>query len=155
LRSNREPKHPPRDQTAAGPLLLAAGALWLAAIAKRHPENMPWTALDLAQPVGTFTGRKLAALDRDGGGACKALLDRAGIRFNALPPRSGGEQCGYTDGVRLTRGGALDIGYQPAGLGTSCPVAAAMALVGMACRPAGGASPSGQQGPRDRPFRKL
>ena len=89
---------------------------------------MPWTALDLAQPVGTFTGRKLAVLDRDGGDACKALLDRAGIRFNALPPRSGGEQCGYTDGVRLTRGGALDIGYQPAGLGTSCPVAAAMAL---------------------------
>src|SRR3546814_2613059 len=36
-------------------------------------------------------------------------------------------QCGYDDAVRLT-GGAVEIAYRPAGLGTSCPVAAALVL---------------------------
>ena len=95
--------------------------------ARNHPEDLPWTALDLAQPVGAFTGRKLAALGEDPD-QCRALLDRAGISFNALPPRQAGEQCGYDDAVRFTGGGALDIGYAPSDLGTSCPVAAALAL---------------------------
>jgi hypothetical protein len=94
--------------------------------ARNHPEDVPWTELDLAQPVGAFTGRKLAALGGEGE-KCRNLLRRAGIRFVALPPRRGG-QCGYDDSVRFSRGGALTLSYRPAELGTSCPVAAALAL---------------------------
>jgi hypothetical protein len=94
--------------------------------ARNHPEDVPWTALDLAQPVGAFTGRKLAGLGGEGP-TCRALLRRAGIRFVAMPARREG-RCGYDDAVRFSPGGALAIGYRPAGLGTSCPVAAALAL---------------------------
>lgn len=94
--------------------------------ARNHPEDVPWTELDLAHPVGAFTGRKLAALGGEGR-KCRALLRRAGVRFVALPPRSGG-QCGYEDAVRFSPGGALDLDYRPSELGTSCPVAAALAL---------------------------
>ena len=106
--------------------LILAGILWLVSMGRRHPQDLPWTQLDLAQPVGAFTGRKLVAL-REEPRQCRALLRRAGVRFNPLPPR-GSEQCGYSDGVRFTRGGALEIGYAPRDLGTSCPVAAALAL---------------------------
>jgi hypothetical protein len=94
---------------------------------RNHPEDVPWTELDLSRPVGAFTGRKLAQL---GGEAerCQGLLRRAGVRFNALPPRSSGGQCGYDDAIRFRSGGALDISYRPSDLGTSCPVAAALAL---------------------------
>jgi hypothetical protein len=94
--------------------------------ARGHPEDVPWTELDLALPVGAFTGRKLAALGGESE-TCRALLRRAGIRFVALPSRRDG-QCGYDDAVRFSRGGAVAVGYRPAGLGTSCPVAAALAL---------------------------
>jgi hypothetical protein len=106
-------------------LLAFAGFLaW--GYARNHPEDVPWTGLDLARPVGAFTGRKLAAL----GGEpeeCRALLRRAGIRFVALP-RRGDTQCGYGDAVRFSPGGALDLAWRPAGLATSCPVAAGLAL---------------------------
>ncbi|HEY0132337.1 MAG TPA: extensin family protein [Allosphingosinicella sp.] len=94
--------------------------------ARNHPEDVPWTELDLTRPVGVFTGRKLAALSGEGE-KCRALLRRAGVRFVALPPR-GRAQCGYDDAVRFSSGGALTIGYRPADLGTSCPVAAGLAL---------------------------
>lgn len=108
--------------------LIGFGAMLLYGYSRTHPEDMPWTKLDLAQPVGAFTGRKLAALDRQGGESCKALLRRAGVRFTSLPPRSAGERCGYSDGVRFNTGGSREIGYRPRDLGTSCPVAAALAL---------------------------
>ncbi len=107
--------------------LVGFAALLLYGHSRSHPEDMPWTTLDLADPVGAFTGRKLAALSGDGA-RCRALLDRAGIRFTALPARSDGPQCGYRDAVRFLPGGALQVAYQPADLGTSCPVAAALAL---------------------------
>ena len=107
--------------------LLAVGGLLLYGHARRHPEDMPWTALDLGQPVGAFTGRKLADL-ADEGPRCRRLLVRAGIRFSALPAQSADAQCGYRDAVRLRPGGALDIGYRPRDLGTSCAVAAGLAL---------------------------
>jgi hypothetical protein len=94
--------------------------------ARNHPEDLPWTELDLARPVGAFTGRKLAALGGEGQ-KCRALMRRAGIRFVALPSRGSG-QCGYSDAVRFSSGGALTMGYRPADLGTSCPVAAGLAL---------------------------
>jgi hypothetical protein len=108
------------------PLVLAA-ILWLLATARSNPEDLPWTPLDLSQPVGAFTGRKLAGLSANGA-QCRALLTRAGVRFEQLPSRAEGEQCGYRDAVRLRTGGALSIGYAPRDLGTACPVAAALAL---------------------------
>jgi hypothetical protein len=106
--------------------LLGFGALLLWGYARSHPEDLPWTELGLGQPVGTFTGRKLTALAGEGA-KCRALLKQAGVRFTALPARRQG-QCGYEDAVRFGSGGALEIGWRPADLGTSCPVAAALAL---------------------------
>ena len=107
--------------------LLALGGLLLYGLARANPEDLPWTKLDLAQPVGAFTGRKLADL-ADEGGRCVQLLRQAGIRFERLPSRRDGAQCGYDHAVRFVRGGAVQIGYRPANLGPNCAVAAAMAL---------------------------
>jgi len=107
--------------------LLGFGGLLLYGYARNHPEDVPWTKLDLGRPVGAFTGRKLAALDEEPA-FCRALLRRAGIQFTALPARRDGPECGYDEAIRFRSGGALDIGWRPADLGTSCPVAAALAL---------------------------
>ncbi len=106
--------------------VLTLGGLLLWGYTRNHPQDMPWTALDLAQPVGAFTGRKLTRL----GGEpqqCRALLARAGIRFTQLPPRRANAQCGYQDAVRLG-GGSQRIDYRPGDLGTRCAVAASLAL---------------------------
>lgn len=92
-----------------------------------RPQDLPWTPLDLGQPIGLMTGRKLNALTQSYP-ACRAALERAGVRYTALPPRSGEGQCGYSDGVRFTSGGARRIDFAPAGLGVACPVAAALAI---------------------------
>jgi len=92
-----------------------------------RPQDLPWTPLDLGQPIGLMTGRKLNALTQSYP-ACRAALERAGVRYTALPPRSGEGQCGYSDGVRFTSGGARRIDFAPAGLGIACPVAAALAI---------------------------
>lgn len=107
--------------------VLAALALLAWGYFRSHPEDLPWTPLDLSQPIGAFTGRKLAGL-ADDAPECRALLGRAGIRFETLPARRDGAQCGYDEAVRFRTGGALTVPYRPAGLGTSCPVAAALAL---------------------------
>ena len=91
-----------------------------------RPQDLPWTPLDLAQPVDMFTGRKLTGLTDDFG-QCRALLDRAGVRYTVLPVRRSGDTCGYADGVRFLDGGARRIVIAPTGLGIACPVAAALA----------------------------
>jgi hypothetical protein len=101
---------------------LAAGGLLVRDYGRRHPENVPWAALDLRQPIGSFTGRKLNAL-REDPARCRALLTQAGARVTALPPRNDGPQCFYGDAVRLSGAGAL-----PGDVGTACPVAAALLL---------------------------
>lgn len=106
---------------------LAAAGLLAWGYFRSHPEDLPWTELDLAQPIGAFTGRKLAGLAGEGA-QCRALLRRAGINYAALAPRQAGAQCGYRDAVRFRPGGALAVRYAPPNLGTACPVAAALAL---------------------------
>ena len=108
-------------------VLLAFAGLLAWGYARNHPEDMPWTPLDLSQPVGAFTGRKLAGLSGEGA-RCRALLDRTGIRFTALAAHEDGDRCGYDDAVRFTRGGALPLQLRPANVGMSCPVAAAFAM---------------------------
>ncbi|CAN5135108.1 extensin family protein [soil metagenome] len=106
--------------------IAAAATYGVRDYARRHPQEVPWTALDLGDPVGRFTGRKLAALTGETR-QCLALLDEAEVRYTKLPDRTEG-QCGYTDGVRLRQGGAMDMAWRPADLGVACPVAAALLL---------------------------
>ncbi len=114
---------------AVAAMLVAAVVLVvvLTAIAglRQRPQDLPWTKLDLADPVGIFTARKLAALTNDFPG-CRALLDRAGVRYAPLPSVHEGH-CGYDDAVAFQPGGARDASYRPA-LGSSCAVAASLAL---------------------------
>jgi hypothetical protein len=107
-------------------LALIGAAYWFGRdYVRRHPQDVPWTSLELAHPIGAFTGRKLAALG-DRPAECRALLGSAGVEHAPVPPRRDGADCGYADGMRLAGG---DVRYAPAGVVTSCPVAAAMHLL--------------------------
>lgn len=92
-----------------------------------RPQDLPWTPLDLGEPIGDATGRKLTGLTRDYP-KCAALLDRAGVRYEALPARRDGARCGYDDAVRLAPAGARRIAFAPADLGIACPVAASLSM---------------------------
>lgn len=106
-------------------LLLAVLLLTAYAFVKGRPQDLPWTALDLAQPIGLFTGRKLAGLTQNRA-QCLALLQQAGVAYRAMP--SGGEgQCAYDDAVRLFD--ATDaLRLTPVAVAPSCPVVAALKL---------------------------
>ncbi|MBA3676693.1 MAG: extensin family protein [Sphingosinicella sp.] len=107
--------------------LASFGAVLLYGYARSHPQDLPWTRLDLTQKPGAFTGRKLAGLAGDSG-QCRILLARAGIQFTPAPPLKASEQCGYDDAIRFRPAGAVSIGYRPADLTIACPVGAALAL---------------------------
>jgi hypothetical protein len=114
-----------KAMTIAAVLLGLGFAIY--AFIKNRPQDVPWAPLDLGETPGMFTAGKLATLRREPG-RCTALLDRAGVRFDRLAPVGKAGACGYSDGVRLERGGARTIGFAPARVGTSCPVAAALAM---------------------------
>jgi hypothetical protein len=101
--------------------LICAYLVWTRA----RPQDSPFTPLDLTQPIGLFTGRKIASL-ADDPLQCKTLLFRAGVRYRDLPPGGSG-QCSYEDAVRLRESGALRIEY-PGRPDLSCPVAAGLAV---------------------------
>lgn len=107
--------------------LIFIGAAVLAAYAlmRGRPQDLPWTPLDLAQPPGLFTGRKLAALTQHPE-QCRALLDRAGIQYTALGPQGSG-QCVHNDTVRL-KAAAGAAALSPSSVAPSCPVVAALKL---------------------------
>jgi len=66
--------------------LLVGGALFLAARGwlAEHPQHDPWAPLDLDDPPGWATQRKLAELRSDPAG-CRAVLERSSVEFTALP----------------------------------------------------------------------
>lgn len=105
-------------------VLLAAAALFARDYIRRHPQDVPWTQLDLRDPIGAFTGRKLAGL-HDDAGKCRGLLESAGTEDPSAPPVKAGPNCGYEDGIRLTSDGRA-LRYAPSSPVTSCAVAAAM-----------------------------
>lgn len=107
--------------------LVLAAAFAIYAFLRSRPQDLPWAPLDLSQPVGMFTGRKLAALGEDFG-QCRRLLDAAGVNHTVLAPVDAGPNCGYANGVRFAAGGARTIDYSPAALGVACPVAAGLAM---------------------------
>jgi len=91
---------------------------------RRHPQDFPWTKLDLDDPIGRFTAGKLAALG-DEPARCRALLAGTAAGDEPAAPRRTTPDCGYDDGMRLAGRSAA---YRPDGLITSCPVAAALHL---------------------------
>lgn len=108
-------------------LLLAAGAaLYLIGrdYVRRHPQDVPWTRLDLAHPVGRLTAMKIARLGLEPD-RCRALLRRVPTRDEPAPARRSGPDCVYADGVRLGDGRGARFG---GALVTSCPVAAGLYL---------------------------
>lgn len=106
-------------------VLTVGGSLALVYFLPRFPpQDLPWTPLDLDQPVGLATAGKIAALD---GPACRALLDRAGIAYQTIPSRRG-ENCGFDDGVTWREGGRRRTAYRPAKPALACPLATALAL---------------------------
>lgn len=101
-------------------LLLAARG-WL----HDHPQHDPWAPLDIADPPGWATDRKLAAL-RGEPGACRAFLDRSGIAASPLPPTGSGA-CRRTDRAVLALPPDADVRLVPAGAQATCAVDAALA----------------------------
>ncbi|GAB5489017.1 MAG: extensin family protein [Parasphingorhabdus sp.] len=95
-------------------------------ILKDRPQDLPWTELDLNQPIGYFTGRKLAALDGRYQ-QCRQLLDAANIQYSRFPP-TGRDQCQRNQNVNLLFSKAGRIKFSPARLAPSCPVAAALTI---------------------------
>ena len=93
----------------------------------RHPQDFPWTDLDLDQRAGLFTGPKLASLG-DEPRRCRALLANAGSSDRPAPPLIAPPPCGYGDGMKLVRQSPQALDYRPAGLVTACPVAAALTI---------------------------
>ena len=112
---------------AIGLVVLLIVAFIAYALVRNRPQDLPWTRLDLAEPIGLFTGRKIAGLGRDFP-QCRALLDRAGVRYETLPELTDGEHCGYADGVRFTGGGSRRIDFLPEAPKIACPVAAALSV---------------------------
>ncbi|MBA2467449.1 MAG: extensin family protein [Sphingomonas sp.] len=108
-------------------ILIGAAFLYGREYVRRHPQDVPWTQLDLRDPVGRFTLRKLVSLG-DQPEQCRALLASAGIADVPAPAKRGGDQCGYVDGMRVAKEGRTTA-FAPAGLITACPVAAALALL--------------------------
>jgi hypothetical protein len=104
-------------------VLFALAIQWLFAFQKRHAEDLPWTPLDLRDPIGLFTANKLAKLDRDPQ-LCRSLLAEAHIAFNPLPARRQGDNCGWNDAVRLTAPAEIPSPRVP----LACPLAAGVDL---------------------------
>jgi len=107
------------DRVAIGLLLLMAvllaGRAWLA----DHPQHDPWAPLDLNDPPGWATQRKLTALRSDPE-ECRAVLERSDVAFAALEP-SGEGTCRRADRTQLRA-----VPFSPARPVTTCPVAAGL-----------------------------
>jgi len=112
---------PAFDRSALPLLMLAAlvlaGRSWLIA----HPGDNPWAPLDLNDPPGWTTPRKIAAL-RDDPAQCRAVLDRSAVAFTALDPAGEGA-CARSDRTVLT-----GFPLRPAAPPTTCAVAAGLSL---------------------------
>ena len=98
-------------------LILVAIAAWA------PPQDLPWTPLRLAQPVGMATALKFQRAAADPA-ACRAVLIAGGVTFTEVADRDTGG-CATTDTLRL-RSGATAL--SPAGPVITCPVALAYAF---------------------------
>lgn len=120
------PRAKPNPHFRAARRALVALLLLTAAIAgwqwlQEHPQHNPWAPLDLRDPPGWATARKLAAL-REDVTECRAVLERSDIAFTALPATGEGS-CALTDRTRLR-----DYPLAPDTPAVTCPVAAALTI---------------------------
>lgn len=97
------------------------GQDWLS----RHPEHDPRAPLSLSDPEGWATGTKLANL-RGGGAQCLAVLDRAGIAFEALDPVGDGA-CRRAERIQPAGAGDIGLAFAPARAEATCGVQAGLA----------------------------
>lgn len=111
----------PFDRIALALLIVGALALAAKAWLADHPQHNPWAPLDLRDPPGWATQRKLAALRQDPV-ECRAALERSGVSFTALPP-AGEAECRREDRTVLD---AAPLSPSPPP--TTCAVAAAFEL---------------------------
>ena len=107
--------------------LLAVGAFagargWL----RDHPQHDPWAPLDLDDPPGWATARKLARLRADPL-ECRATLARSGIAFTSLPP-AGAAECRRADRVKLVPDAARGLAFRPDAPDATCVVDAGLVL---------------------------
>jgi hypothetical protein len=103
--------------------LFVAGALFLAARGwlEEHPQHNPWAPLDLRDPPGWATQRKLAALRRDPA-ECRTVLERSSVAFTALPAAGEGA-CRREDRTVLG-----ETALAPGAPAATCAVDAALVL---------------------------
>ena len=116
----------PYDKWALALLLVGAMVVgarsWLAA----HPQHDPWAPLDLNDPVGWATERKLTAL-RDAPLECRAVLERSGIDFTAYDPAGEGA-CRRADRTVLSPLPDRGLTLRPGAPQATCAVGAGLVL---------------------------
>ena len=107
-----------------GPLMLVAlaGLVWLLVF---PDPNASVRSTDLGDAVGHATRSRLSVLKGDPA-ACRAALDRAGVAYRAVAPRSAPDACAFDDGVAWSAGGAREALYAPAAPTLACPLAAGL-----------------------------
>ncbi len=109
------------DRTFIWLLVLGALLVGFRAWLEQHPEHNPWAPLDLRDPSGWATQRKLAALRSDPA-ECHAVLERSGVAFTALEPAGEGA-CRREDRTVLSAARLA-----PSAPPTTCSVGAAFVL---------------------------
>jgi len=112
---------PAIDGPAFWLIVLAATGLAAKAWLDDHPQHDPWAPLDLRDPPGWATARKLAALRSDPA-ECRAVLSRSDIAHAVLDPAGEGA-CRRTDRTVLTASALA-----PQAPPTTCSVAAGFEL---------------------------
>ena len=107
-------------------LLMASLAFGLAVnrrwIAVPHEWN-PWAALDIHAQPNLLTRYKLSRLTANPQ-TCRAVLATATMQFESLTDRVTGEQCGFSNAVRIDR----TTSAVNAPFSLSCPAAVSLAL---------------------------
>ncbi|MXP32230.1 extensin-like domain-containing protein [Parerythrobacter jejuensis] len=109
------------DRYALLALLCFAAAIggwnWL----QDNPGSNPWAPLDLRDPPGWATERKLVSL-RENPAQCRAVLERSAVAFSTLPSAGEGP-CRRADPTRLEQ-----FPFTPSSPATSCAVAAGLEI---------------------------
>ena len=107
-------------------LCLAAAAIAFATHGRHWQlpdRHNPFVPLAISDAPNWLTRHKLARLERDPA-ECLAVLGRATMKFEPLPDRTTGPQCGFTNAVRVT---ATSFSIGPA-FSLSCRAAVSLAL---------------------------
>lgn len=109
------------DRLLLGIILLGAIFIGVRAWLAENPQHNPWAPLDLNDPPGWATQRKLAALRADPS-ECRAVLQRSMVVFTQLDPAGEGK-CRREDRVILD-----DAPLAPDAPPTTCTVGVALEL---------------------------